>query len=173
MGSNQARKRSTNSNFRARIISGLPRELGGATKLGMSLETWGNQTFGRDVPGFWPGYPGGCPKSLRKEKLFSIFSPYQNSFWDWKRAESPSRRQGRRRPKMLTIWCMFASPCLCSRSCIVMPEHALLLPRKNAKVTQMVTFLGLWFGKRKPRKSTLTTKDLLTLSQPWMGEIVR
>ena len=31
---------------------GLPRERVGAKKLGMSLETQGNQTFGRDIPGF-------------------------------------------------------------------------------------------------------------------------
>ena len=41
---------------------GLPREGLGAKKFGMSFETQGNQTFGRDVPGFLPGYPSGIPK---------------------------------------------------------------------------------------------------------------
>ena len=42
--------------------AGLPRERVGAKKLGMSLETQGNQTFRRDIPGFLPGYPGGARK---------------------------------------------------------------------------------------------------------------
>ena len=41
---------------------GLPRERVGAEKFGMSFETQGNQTFRRDIPGFWPGYPRGALK---------------------------------------------------------------------------------------------------------------
>ena len=41
---------------------GLPREGLGTKKFGMSLETQGNQTFGRDIPGFLPGYPRGARK---------------------------------------------------------------------------------------------------------------
>ena len=53
---------------------GLPREGVGAKKFGMPLETQGrNQTFGRDIPGLLPGYFRGCPKSLRKKSLCSIF----------------------------------------------------------------------------------------------------
>ena len=54
---------------------GLPREGVGAKKFGMSFETQGNQTFGRDIPGFCWDIPG-CPKSLRKRGLCSILVPY-------------------------------------------------------------------------------------------------
>ena len=41
---------------------GLPREGVGAKKFGMFLETREIKLFGRDIPGFWPGYPGGARK---------------------------------------------------------------------------------------------------------------
>ena len=48
----------------------------GAKKFGMSFEAQGNQTFGRDIPGFMPGYPGGAPKKFKKKKLvFNFRSP--------------------------------------------------------------------------------------------------
>ena len=44
----------------------------GAThKLGMSLETQGNKTFGRDIPGFLPGRPG-VPEKLRKNDFRKV-----------------------------------------------------------------------------------------------------
>ena len=46
---------------------GLPREVVGAKKFGMSLETQESQTF------WW--ISRGCPKSLRKKRLCSIFGP--------------------------------------------------------------------------------------------------
>ena len=51
----------------------------GAKKFGMSFEAQGNQTFGRDIPGFLPGYPGGASKFERKKFVFNsrplILSP--------------------------------------------------------------------------------------------------
>ena len=35
----------------------------------MYLETQGNQTFWRDIPGFWPGYPGGAGKTREEKSL--------------------------------------------------------------------------------------------------------
>ena len=55
---------------------GLPREGVGAKKFGVSFETQGYQTFGRDIPGFCPDTRG-RPKSLRKKGLCSIPVPYQ------------------------------------------------------------------------------------------------
>ena len=37
---------------------GLLRERVGPKKFGMFFEAQGKQTFGRDIPGLWPGYPG-------------------------------------------------------------------------------------------------------------------
>ena len=41
---------------------GLPHEGVGAKKFGMSLETKEIKLFGRDIPGFLLGYPGGARK---------------------------------------------------------------------------------------------------------------
>ena len=49
--------------------------MGGGQKFGFSLEPQGNQTFGRDIPGFCRDIPG-RPKSLRKTSLCSILVPY-------------------------------------------------------------------------------------------------
>ena len=57
---------------------GLPRERVGAKKFGMSVETQGNQTFWRDVPGFFAGISRRCPKSLRKKKSVFNFWPLRN-----------------------------------------------------------------------------------------------
>ena len=59
---------------------GLPRERVGAKKFDTSLETREIKLFGRDIPGFWLGYPRGFPKSLRKKSLGSIFVPYYVPF---------------------------------------------------------------------------------------------
>ena len=45
---------------------GLPHEGVGAKKFGMSFEAQGNQTFWRDIPGFYWDIPG------RSKSLFSI-----------------------------------------------------------------------------------------------------
>ena len=45
------------------VGGGLPCEGVGAKKLGMFLETQGNQTSGRDIPGFLPGNPRGARKA--------------------------------------------------------------------------------------------------------------
>ena len=47
---------------------GLPRERVGAKKCGMSLEAKGNQTFGRDLPGFCRAIRG-VPEKFEKEKF--------------------------------------------------------------------------------------------------------
>ena len=47
---------------------GLPREWVGAKKFGMSLETQGNHTFGRDIPGFCWDIPG-VPRKFEKERF--------------------------------------------------------------------------------------------------------
>ena len=73
------RKRNPNQNFRGRISSG---------RVGVfHLKGWRpkgsvcpskpreNKLFGRDIPGILPGYPGGCPQSLRRKSLCSIFVP--------------------------------------------------------------------------------------------------
>ena len=69
----QGRKRNPNPNLLVRMSSGwgggLSGEGVGAKKFDMSFEARGNQTFWRDIPGFWP--PGGapCTKSLRTKSL--------------------------------------------------------------------------------------------------------
>ena len=55
---------------------GLPREGVGAKKFGMSLETQGNQTFWRDIPGFCRNIPG-VPDKFEKKGLCSILVPYR------------------------------------------------------------------------------------------------
>ena len=64
-GFSQARKRSTKPKLLGPDIfwwgGGLQREGAGAKKFDMSLETHGNQTLGRDIPGL-PGFPGGARK---------------------------------------------------------------------------------------------------------------
>ena len=57
------------------VGGGLPRErVGGGQKFSMSLETQGDQTFGWDIPGFLPGYPGGA--LFEQKRLCSISGPY-------------------------------------------------------------------------------------------------
>ena len=59
---------------------GLPREGVGAKKFGVPLETLGNQPFGRDIPRFWLGYPGGARKVETKQVcLCSIFEPLKEA----------------------------------------------------------------------------------------------
>ena len=53
---------------------GLPRERVGAKKFGTSLETQGNQTFGRDIPEFCRDIPG-VPDKFEKKSLCSIIVP--------------------------------------------------------------------------------------------------
>ena len=53
---------------------GLPQEGVGAKKFGISLETREFKLFGRDVPGFCPGYPGGARKVWGK-KCVQFSSP--------------------------------------------------------------------------------------------------
>ena len=55
---------------------GLPREMVGAKKLGMSFETQENQTFWRDIPGFCRDIPELPEKFEKTTKLCSIFRPY-------------------------------------------------------------------------------------------------
>ena len=43
---------------------GLPRERVGAKKFGMSPQTQVNQSFGWDIPGFWPGYIFGVARKV-------------------------------------------------------------------------------------------------------------
>ena len=43
---------------------------------GMSLETQGNQTLGRDISGFWLGYVPGAPEKFQRKKLVFLFGPY-------------------------------------------------------------------------------------------------
>ena len=58
---------------------GLSREGVGFKKVGMSiclsLETLGNQTFWRELPGNLSGYCLGCSKSLRTESVCSTSFP--------------------------------------------------------------------------------------------------
>ena len=65
---------------------GLPCERVGAKKFGMSFETQGNQTFGRDIPG--------VPERLeRKKKFFASWGPI---LWPYlgSSARAPKRALG-------------------------------------------------------------------------------
>ena len=74
----QGRKRNPNPNFLVRISSGgvgVFRVNGwGPKKFGMSFETQGNQTFGRDVPGFCRDIPE-LPEKFEKRKFVFNFWP--------------------------------------------------------------------------------------------------
>ena len=52
---------------------------GGVKNFGMSLATEGRHAFWRDVPGNFPGYPGGAQKVREEKCLCSIFVPYLQS----------------------------------------------------------------------------------------------
>ena len=58
---------------------GLPREWVGGKKFSMSFETQGNQSFGREFPGFLPGCPGGAGILLRKKSFCSFVGPYSGT----------------------------------------------------------------------------------------------
>ena len=74
-------KKSTNPNFCFQIssggVGGLARETGGGQKqFGMSFETQGNQTSGRDIPGYLPGYPAQSARKFeRKIVCVQILAP--------------------------------------------------------------------------------------------------
>ena len=67
-GESQGGQRNPNPNFLVRIFDifqwgrGLPRERVGAKKFDTSLETREIKLFGRDIPGFRWGIPGGARK---------------------------------------------------------------------------------------------------------------
>ena len=59
---------------------GLRRE-GGAKKFGMSFETQGNQTFWRDIPGFFQDIPGAPEKFERKKVCVQFSSPIFSGYF--------------------------------------------------------------------------------------------
>ena len=54
---------------------GLPREGVGAKNLGMSFEALGNQSFWRDILGFFARISQGRPKSMGTKKFVFNFRP--------------------------------------------------------------------------------------------------
>ena len=54
----------------------------GAKKFCMSLETQEKQTFWRDIPGFFLGYPGVPEKAREKNSLCSMFFCPRSTFCD-------------------------------------------------------------------------------------------
>ena len=62
---------------------GLPRERVGAKKFGMSLETQGNQTLGRDIPGFCRDIPPKVPEKFERKKVCVQFSSPMHDQHSW------------------------------------------------------------------------------------------
>ena len=46
---------------------------GGGQKVGMSLETQGEQTVWRDILGFLPGHPATKPKKFEEKSVFDFW----------------------------------------------------------------------------------------------------
>ena len=95
---------------------GLPREGVGAKKFGMSLETQGNQTFWRDIPGFCRDIPGATER-FEKKKFVLNSGPL-----NWRTRDRIKEINGRH-----------SMPHLAYAHCIPLPHHA-CHPRSRRRV---------------------------------------